>query len=146
MRASWKRGFVGLGETICNKRGQTIEVHSTRVYDDKDLTAAEAMAMKISMDHALKENLNKPEFQSDCKTLVNIMKGVEDIIPKNAAGMHCREIWKMKAKFDKVKFEHIRWEKNIAAYSLARVKDTKGPRFNVLEGNLDQSNGSKALL
>lgn len=97
--------------------------------------------MKVAIDCALIENKTRVEFQSDNKTLINIMKGCEDNITRNAVGMHCREMWKMKVKFD-----HIRREKNKKTHALDRAKVSKSLKYKVVEDNPNQSNGPNARL
>lgn len=82
-----------MGEIVYNENGHIIDIYKTRVQGDKDPLAAEAMAMKLSMDRALKKKMTKVEFQTDNMELVRIMNGNEDNIPKNAADMQCGETW-----------------------------------------------------
>lgn len=91
--------------------------------------------MKLTMDRVVQEKMTNVEFQMDNKDLVNIMKDSEDNIPKNTTIMHCREMWKMKTKFEKMQIEHIRREKNTTSHFLARVRVTKGLTNKTQENN-----------
>lgn len=127
-----EEGFRSLDESICNDKGQIIGEHSSKVQGDKDPTAAEAMAMKVAMERALTEERTRVMFQSDNKNLINVMNDSENSIPRNALGVHCKGMWKMRVLFENVGFIHrmARVESQRVQLSIIHTIVKSGLRLN----------------
>jgi len=125
-------GQAAIGVVFCNEKGQPIKKYSDCLGDNLTNNEAEYNAVifalkkfKALFGKKLAKN-SEVEIRSDSELLVKQLNGKYKILDSKIQPLFL-EIWNLRFDFQKVKFKHIKREKNVEADKLVNeALDAKG--------------------
>ena len=125
-------GQAAIGVVFCNEKGQPIKKYSDCLGDNLTNNEAEYNAVifalkkfKALFGKKLAKN-SEVEIRSDSELLVKQLNGKYKILDSKIQPLFL-EIWNLRFDFQKVKFKHIKREKNVEADKLVNeALDARG--------------------
>lgn len=103
-------GPAGLGVYITDEEGEVVMEHS-RYLGEKTNNQAEYLAVVDALEHATQLGAEEVDLFLDSELIVKQMQGVYRVKNRELAVLFVR-VWNLSTGFKKVRYTHVRREKN----------------------------------